>query len=321
MKCCKKTHKLSVFFFPFLFSEMLQKDPTNFPSSSFPLSSTFISMAEFQGEKNHNETYTERISSLEWSKARKTMIEEQANVELQSLQLLYPNRFEYLKLELKSFIHLLQSQSEHPFPQPNTILTSNRSPSPFSFGPDTQGQYNELITIFTSFFFSSSSLLIRDFGVESSSCRKRRKVEEGRNSRRNGLQREVAESESKIGRRKDRVEVVLERAAVCLCKIRRFKMALFSSVGWRRCSVFLTPRRCCSLCFHSLSHALTLPHVWECRNFGERMNFKFCGACERSILVRSCGRWKKKKEKIKWYFDFKKFILVFQFLQIIYFSL
>ncbi|KAL0558659.1 hypothetical protein IC582_003237 [Cucumis melo] len=183
---------------------MLQKDPTNFPSSSFPLSSTFISMAEFQGEKNHNETYTERISSLEWSKARKTMIEEQANVELQSLQLLYPNRFEYLKLELKSFIHLLQSQSEHPFPQPNTILTSNRSPSPFSFGPDTQ---------------------------ESSSCRKRRKVEEGRNSRRNGLQREVAESESKIGRRKDRVEVVLERAAVCLCKIRRFKMALFSSVG------------------------------------------------------------------------------------------
>ncbi|KGN66398.1 uncharacterized protein LOC101216009 [Cucumis sativus] len=165
-------------------------------------------MAEFPRVKNHNETYTEKISSLEWSKARKTMIEEQANAELQSLQLLYPNRFEYLKLELKSFIHLLQSQPEHPFPQPNTNLTSNRSPSPSSFGPDTQ---------------------------ESSSCRKRRKVAEGRNNGRNGLQKEVAEyeyeSETKMGRGKDRVDVVLERAAVCLCKIRRFKMALFSSAG------------------------------------------------------------------------------------------
>lgn len=81
------------------------------------------------------------------------MIEEQANAELQSLQLLYPNRFEYLKLELKSFIHLLQSQPEHPFPQPNTNLTSNRSPSPSSFGPDTQGEYNELINNI-HFFFS-----------------------------------------------------------------------------------------------------------------------------------------------------------------------
>ncbi|XP_038878738.1 uncharacterized protein LOC120070912 [Benincasa hispida] len=178
---------------------MLQKDPINFPPSPFPSTSILqtISMAAVPRE---NETYRETMSSLEWSKSRKKMIEEQANAELESLQLLYPNRFEYLKLELKSFIHLLQSQSEEPFPQPHTVLTSKCSPSPSSLAPDSQ---------------------------ESSSCRKRKKMEEGRN----GLQREVGESESKIERRKDRVDVVLERAAVCLCKIRRFKTALFSTAG------------------------------------------------------------------------------------------
>lgn len=56
-------------------------------------------------------------------------------------------------------------------------------------------------------------------------------MEEGRNR----LQREVAESESETGEkivgRKDRVDEVLERAAVCLCKIRRLKTALFSTAG------------------------------------------------------------------------------------------
>lgn len=47
----------------------------------------------------------------------------------------------------------------------------------------------------------------------------------------NGLEREVAESErgEEIGRRRNRVDVVLERAVVCLRKIRRFKTALFST--------------------------------------------------------------------------------------------
>ncbi|CAK9328097.1 unnamed protein product [Citrullus colocynthis] len=156
-------------------------------------------MAALQRE---NETDRERMSSLEWSKAREKMIEEQAKDELEALQLLYPNRFEYLKLELKSFIHLLQSQSEDYFPQPNPILASKRSPS--SLAPDSQ---------------------------ESSSCRKRRKMEEGRKR----LQREVAESESETGEkivgRKDRVDEVLERAAICLSKIRRLKTALFSTAG------------------------------------------------------------------------------------------
>lgn len=96
-------------------------------------------MAALQRE---NETYRERMSSLEWSKAREKMIEEQAKDELEALQLLYPNRFEYLKLELKSFIHLLQSQSEDSFPQPNPVLASKRSPS--SLAPDSQGQYSQL---------------------------------------------------------------------------------------------------------------------------------------------------------------------------------
>ncbi|XP_022968454.1 uncharacterized protein LOC111467682 isoform X2 [Cucurbita maxima] len=147
------------------------------------------------------------MTDLEWSEARKRMIEDQAKAELESLQLLHPNRFEYLKLELKSFIQLLQSQSqsEELFHQPNAVEASRRR-SPSSLAPDSQ---------------------------ESSSCRKRRKMEEGGQMKVYGdrLQREIAESETgdKNGRRRDRVDVVLERAVVCLRKIQRFKTALIST--------------------------------------------------------------------------------------------
>ncbi|XP_022933879.1 uncharacterized protein LOC111441161 isoform X1 [Cucurbita moschata] len=150
------------------------------------------------------------MKDLEWSEARKRMIEDQAKAELESLQLLHPNRFEYLKLELKSFIQLLQSQSqsrsEELFHQPNTVEASRRR-SPSTLAPDSQ--------------------------AESSSCRKRRKMEEGGQMKvyGNGLRREIAESETgdKNGRRRDRVDVVLERAVVCLRKIQRFKTALIST--------------------------------------------------------------------------------------------
>ncbi|XP_022157363.1 uncharacterized protein LOC111024084 [Momordica charantia] len=143
------------------------------------------------------------MSSLEWGKGRKRMIEEQATEELEALQLLHPDRFEYLKLELKSFIQLLQSQSQSDHPNAHEAS----KPSPTSLAPDSQ---------------------------ESSSCRKRRKIIEESGSEKacgNRLHRATAaESETgeMIGRR-NRVDVVLERAVVCLRKIRRFKTALFSA--------------------------------------------------------------------------------------------
>ncbi|KAH7850449.1 hypothetical protein Vadar_033173 [Vaccinium darrowii] len=141
---------------------------------------------------------------MEWSEtpwgSGKMMIE-QAKEELQILEAQHPNRFEYLKLELKSFITLLQSQ--------NPFLLSN--------------QYNS-----SSSVVSSSSTAT----TQASSTSKKRKKgssemlrpESGGKIDQNKRRIQRANCDDSLnGRRRDRVEVVIERAQACLHKIQQFK--------------------------------------------------------------------------------------------------
>ena len=58
------------------------------------------------------------MAEVEWNNQRsKRMIEEQAKEELEMLETQHPNRFEYLKLDLKSFIFQIQYQSQLPLPK------------------------------------------------------------------------------------------------------------------------------------------------------------------------------------------------------------
>ena len=80
-------------------------------------------------QRAHRERERERevteMAEVDWNNQRsKRMIEEQAKEELEILETQHPNRFEYLKLELKSFIFHIQSQSQLPLPE-------NYSPSSF----------------------------------------------------------------------------------------------------------------------------------------------------------------------------------------------
>ncbi|XP_060192812.1 uncharacterized protein LOC132622254 [Lycium barbarum] len=63
---------------------------------------------------------------------------EQAKEELEILEAQHPNKFEYLKLELRSFISLLESHHSDPVPSSSYIATqessSNRKRKNGSFG-------------------------------------------------------------------------------------------------------------------------------------------------------------------------------------------
>ncbi len=65
------------------------------------------------------------------------MMEEQAKEELEILETQHPNRFKYLKLELESFIFLLQSQTTQLLLPENSTSTS----FPTSSTATTQGYY------------------------------------------------------------------------------------------------------------------------------------------------------------------------------------
>ncbi|EXB86767.1 hypothetical protein L484_007791 [Morus notabilis] len=135
------------------------------------------------------------------------MVEERAKEELRNIEAQYPNSHEYLKLELKSFIFLLQSHHHHD--HLNILLNSDH----------------------TQFFPTSSPAVATQ---ESTSNRKRKKVSENHcidnDSDKQELNQinqspeDIVVKETK--KRRDRVELVLERARACLRKIRHLKSSL-----------------------------------------------------------------------------------------------
>ncbi|PON74982.1 hypothetical protein PanWU01x14_046990 [Parasponia andersonii] len=123
-------------------------------------------------------------------------MEEEAKEELRKLEAQYPNRYEYLKLELKSFIFLLQSQSHQ---TTTSIITS---------------------TALTQ---------------ESTSKRKRKKGRTeyhstgylGESTEEDQSHQQLDEKKEMTSKRScDRAEVVLERARTCLRKIKHLKASL-----------------------------------------------------------------------------------------------
>ncbi|XP_059624632.1 uncharacterized protein LOC132267489 [Cornus florida] len=129
-------------------------------------------------------------SSTSWGSG--TMMLEQAKEELQILETQYPNQFGYLKQELKSFIFLLESQN----------LGAN------------------------SISLSTSSSVI----TQESTAKKRRKI----SSELEGGVMEVeiegpkqkkprGDCDVYMNEKRDRVDLVIERAQACLHKIQRFK--------------------------------------------------------------------------------------------------
>ncbi|KAI9100233.1 hypothetical protein K1719_024451 [Acacia pycnantha] len=118
-------------------------------------------------------------------------MEQQAKQELEMLESLYPDRFQYLKLDLKSFIshdHLSAPSSFH------------------SSKIDTQ---------------ESTSLDQRK--------RKRKKKRTANEDSECSDQHEECYWSVKKKKKKDRVDLVLERAEACLRKIRQFKASLLCS--------------------------------------------------------------------------------------------
>lgn len=169
---------------------------------------------------------------------------EQAKEELEMLETLYPNQHDYLKHELRSFIsHLQNSYSySHPLPQNNTSLTAFL---------DTEGFVSSFS--FSSFFFVIFVLLNMVFEVvlfyscnaESTSLEHIKSIqlalperEEVMKEGKKGAENSELESPKSVvikrcpsrrkNKRKDRVDLVLEKAQNCLKKIRHFKTSLFS---------------------------------------------------------------------------------------------
>ncbi|XP_030509446.2 uncharacterized protein LOC115724119 [Cannabis sativa] len=127
-------------------------------------------------------------------------MEEEAKKELRMLEEQYPNRYECLKLELNHFISLLHSSHQ---------ATSQLIPTTTTTAT-TQ---------------------------ESTSRRKKKKSTTTENYRSRYLVESIAEDQTgqelddekqKISKKRDRVEVVLERAHACLRKIKNFKASLLS---------------------------------------------------------------------------------------------
>ncbi|CAI8597108.1 unnamed protein product [Vicia faba] len=126
---------------------------------------------------------------------------EQAKQELKMLETLYPNQHHYLKHELRSFI--IQHSYSHPLPQYHTSLAFL----------DTEESTNLEQT-------KGIKLGLPD-------------IQEVTEKKKKGAESSVLESpkhypSSRKKKRKDRVDLVLERAQNCLKKIRHFKTSLFS---------------------------------------------------------------------------------------------
>ncbi|RDX60809.1 hypothetical protein CR513_61017 [Mucuna pruriens] len=142
------------------------------------------------------------------------MMEEQAKEELKLLEAQYPNQHEYLKHELRSFI--FQLQTKH---QDSELLPENNHCSNHLAFYDTQ----ESTSLEEQRKRSSCGLeLALADGV----------VMEGKIDGSSELESPksvvMKHFSSRKNKRKDRVDLVLERAQVCLKKIRHLKTFLLS---------------------------------------------------------------------------------------------
>ncbi|WJX37034.1 hypothetical protein P8452_24848 [Trifolium repens] len=136
---------------------------------------------------------------------------EQAKEELEILETLYPNQHDYLKHELKSLISQLQNTTthsySHPLPQYNTS----------HLFLDTEESTNLEQTKIKLFLPEREEVVEkRKKSAESSELKSPKSV----------VMKHYPSS--KKNKRKDRVDLVLERAENCLKKIRLFKKTLFS---------------------------------------------------------------------------------------------
>ncbi|KAK7305596.1 hypothetical protein VNO77_43502 [Canavalia gladiata] len=150
-----------------------------------------------------------------WSNNGKgSMMEEQAKEELKMLEAQYPNQHGFLKQELRSFIFQLQCKDQEPQMLPET----NHCSTFLAFYDDTQ---------------ESTSLeqrKIGDCGLEVALAD--RVVMEGKGDESSELESPktvvMKHYSSGKNKRKDRVDLVLERAQTCLKKIRHLKTSLLS---------------------------------------------------------------------------------------------
>ncbi|KAI4307737.1 hypothetical protein L6164_030891 [Bauhinia variegata] len=167
-------------------------------------------------ENPHSET--DRRKDMEWLCGDGSLMEEQAKEELEMIEAQYPNHFQSLKLELKSFIFLLQTQKQ----ETQLIPENNCSTSPSSM-VDTQ----------------ESTSLEQAQQRRKSNCSfeaalKDRVVMEGKIDEDSQLaspksDKVVKKYSGRMRKRKDRVDVVLEMAQGCLKKIKLLKATLLSS--------------------------------------------------------------------------------------------
>ncbi|XP_058749094.1 uncharacterized protein LOC131622068 [Vicia villosa] len=127
---------------------------------------------------------------------------EQAKQELKMLETLYPNQHNYLKHELRTFI--IQHSYSHPLPQYHTSLAFL----------DTEESTNLEQTKGLKLGLPDIEEVKEKKDIESSELEPPKSV--------------VIKHSSRQNKRKDRVDLVLERAQNCLKKIRHFKTSLFS---------------------------------------------------------------------------------------------
>ncbi|KAL7231128.1 hypothetical protein ACSBR2_009404 [Camellia fascicularis] len=142
----------------------------------------------------------------------KKMIE-QAEEELEILEAQHPNRFEYLKIELKSLIFLLHSQ--------NITLSNNNN--------NFNKSYNFLSSSSNSILLPASSTAT----TQASSSNKKRKKRTSEMQKteqppppKQKIQR-AGWDESLCSNRRDGVEVAIEKAQACLLKIQQFKTSFY----------------------------------------------------------------------------------------------
>lgn len=150
---------------------------------------------------------------------------EQAKEELQILEAQQPNRFNYLKLELKSFISFLESHSlilseKDECVKVLTWAATDSTSVSVSSSAATQGLFclfnSSLLVSFL--FFSFVCLRLRLccwLFTASSTCKKRKKVVHEN--------QETMEGQMHKFQRVDRLDAVFERARACLDKIQQFK--------------------------------------------------------------------------------------------------
>ncbi|GAA0146926.1 hypothetical protein LIER_06754 [Lithospermum erythrorhizon] len=136
------------------------------------------------------------ITSWAWSGGSPTSMLQQANEELEILEAQYPNRFEYLKIELKSFISLIESQNKNDY---NMGFYVN----PTSSSTTTQASTTEK--------------------RRKNGCHDLQKVRRVDSNIEAKVEKyEKVECEGQVTKKK-RIDAVMEKAQACLNKIQLFK--------------------------------------------------------------------------------------------------